>query len=294
MIVLDCESTDSIYASLEAIAGAKRDEIESFLKTIDLSSSPRNHLLLDEFKRTFRTRLAYDATYWFHLTRTTESMSFDQGILPLGDCLDSIFAWLHRLLQDVVSAEQWAEFKKQCPQKAHNWSIAAEDYKRKTENRFHWGPYAILVRDHAFKPEEVDNHDYFSGPEIIEDICYCFEEIYHINVLNIFLEKTKPCIVKFIHDSTESKYVRAALWHLYAITRGEKCSSYCHDCFDGGAVPVRRDQILSREFPKYVAGKALSKSEHTGKPLMPVTIIAPDLNAEEPIPEQPKEKAPPK
>jgi len=255
MIVLDCESTDSVYASLEAIAGAKRDAIESFLKSIDIeslyggSSPPRdagNDFLLDAFRRKFRTDLSYEKTCWFHLTRTMESTTFDQGILPLGDCLDSIFACLHRLFQDVVSAEQWTDFKKQCPQKASN---SAQDYKRKTENRFHWGPYAILVRDHAFKPEEVTNHDYLSRPEIIEDICNCFEEIYHINVLNIFLKKTKPCIVKFVDYHHNAKYVRAALWHLYH--QQQTCSSYCNDCFDGKGAPVPRDRILRVEFPPY-------------------------------------------
>jgi len=137
----------------------------------------------------------------------------------------------------VVSAEQWAEFKKQWLQKTSIW---AQDYKRKTENRFHWGPYAILVRDHAFKSEEVGNHDYLSGPEIVENICYGFEDIYHIDVLSEFRAKTKPCIVKFLHDGTESKYPIAALRHVYAIIWGKKCGSECNEGFDGEAVRTRK------------------------------------------------------
>jgi hypothetical protein len=255
MIVLDCESAGSIYESLEAITGAKRDAVKSFLSSIDLnsiygaSSSPRcapNDFLLDAFKRAFRSDLCYDATCWFHLTRTEENCTFAEGILPLAQRLDPIFDWLFRLLDGVVSKQQWTNFKQAI---AHKGSGI---YQKKTKNPFHWGPYAILIRDIAFKPNEVRNHDYFSGPEIIEDICFCFEEIYKLDLLKIFLEKTKPCIVKFVDAGTRTNYIRAALWHLHKISWQETCTDYCNDCFDGKAVPVRRDQILSVEFPKYL------------------------------------------
>jgi hypothetical protein len=143
----------------------------------------------------------------------------------------------------VVSAQQWANFKDEIPREAPGI------YEMKTMNPFYWGPYAILVRDLAFKPGEVGNHDYLSGPEIIEDICDCFERLYHLDVFKIFLQKTKPCIVKFIDRSIRTNYLRAALWHLYKIAWQEKCTDYCNDCFDGQGVTVRKDQILSVEFP---------------------------------------------
>jgi hypothetical protein len=255
MIILDCESTDSIYESLEAIAGAKRDAIESFLKSTDLNRAPRyyppNDFLLHGFKQTFRSGLFYDATCWFHLTRVDDAATFDGGILPLGPQLDSIFNSLYRLLDGVVSKQQWDDFRQEIRRRG------SHIYKMKTENRFHWGPYAILIRDVAFKPKEVGNHDYFLGPEIIEDICYCFEEIYRVDVLGVFLNKTKPCIVKFIDAGTRTDYVRTALWHLHKIAWQEKCTDYCNNCFDGKGVPVRKDQILSVELPEYVASEKL-------------------------------------
>jgi len=38
MTLLDCESIDSIYGSVEAVAGAKRNAIDSFLKSMDLDA----------------------------------------------------------------------------------------------------------------------------------------------------------------------------------------------------------------------------------------------------------------
>src|SRR5262245_8960616 len=98
MTVLDCETIDSIYGSLEAIAGVKRSAIESFLDSMDLealyrsSSPPRipgNDYLLDAFRRTFRSELSYDATCWFHLTRVPEGCNFEAGILPLNQAIQN-------------------------------------------------------------------------------------------------------------------------------------------------------------------------------------------------------------
>lgn len=258
MIVLDCESTDSIYSSLEAISGAERGAIESFLKNIDLesvcksSSPPRypsNDFLLNAFARTFRSDLSYDATCWFHLTRTLETARFEDGILPLNQRLASIWDFLYGLLDGAISKQQWNKFKRDFL-RSPLWP--AQLYRMKTEKPIHWGPFAILIRDIAFKPKEVNNYDYLSsGPEIIEDICFIFEKLHQIDLLSIFQKKTKPCIVKFVDHHPEGKYVRAALWHLHAISRGEKCSSYCNDCFHGRGVPVPKDRILKIEFPPY-------------------------------------------
>ncbi len=247
---------DSIYESLGEIAGTTRDAIESFLSGIDLdsfyrgSSAPRypgNDFLLDKFKRHFRSDLSYDATCWFHLTRAEEALAFEKGIVPLGQQLDSIFDWLSRLADGMISKRRWDHFRRAIAKKG------SQIYQTKRQNSFYWGPYAILVKDLAFKPSEVCNHDYLSGPEIIEDICYCFQEIYEFNLLKIFLQKTKPCIVKFVDAGTHENYVRAGLWHLYQIIWKRRCSSYCNDCFDGKNVPVARSQILSIEFPEYPA-----------------------------------------
>jgi hypothetical protein len=257
MTVLDCESIDSIYGSLEAIAGAKRSATESFLDSMDLEAlynsnsrppCPGNDFLLDAFRRTFHANLSYDATCWFHLTRVAENSNFEAGILPLDQVLDSIWDFLYNLLDGAISEKQWKDFRQGKLQSAHH---LAGDYAMKIENRFHWGPYAILTKELAFKPNEVHNHDYFLGPEIVEDICICFEKIYKIELLSLFQKGTKPCIVKFIDHNPREDYVRTALWHLYASRRQETCSSYCSNCFDGRGVAVPRDRILKVEFPTY-------------------------------------------
>src|SRR5437899_12977202 len=215
MILLDCESIDSIYGSLEAITGAKRGAIESFLDSMDVdalynSSSPPpcpgNDFLLRAFRKNFHSKLSYDATCWFHLTRVPGNCNFEAGILPLYQRLDSIWDFLFSLLHGAISKKQWNNFRQGNLQSAH---YSAQDYTMKTENPFHWGPYAMLVRDIAFKPAEMGNYDYLLGPEIVEDICFCFETVHKIDLLTLFRQNTRPCIVKFVDSTTHIKYLRA-------------------------------------------------------------------------------------
>ena len=48
----------------------------------------------------------------------------------------------------------------------------------KTTNRLHSGPYAMLVKESAFRSSEIGNHDYLEFPEIVEDICNGYERQY--------------------------------------------------------------------------------------------------------------------
>jgi hypothetical protein len=257
MTLLDCESIDSIYGSLEAIAGAKRSAIESFLDSMDLDalynsnsppSCPVNDYLLDAFRKNFRSNLSYDATCWFHRTRVVGDTNFEAGILPLGQQLDSIWDFLHSLVRGAISEKQWRAFRQEKLQSAHH---LAHLYAMKTEKPFYWGPYAILVRDIAFKPKEVGNHDYLFGPEIVEDICICFEKVYKFDLLTLFRKSTKPCIVKFVDSAPRSKYLRAAIFYLYVTRRHDRLRDYCNDCLDARGAAVSRDRILKVEFPAY-------------------------------------------
>ncbi|AWI03207.1 hypothetical protein [Clostridium drakei] len=50
----------------------------------------------------------------------------------------------------------------------------------------------MVVKDAAFSSEEIGNHDYLKIPEIVEDICVCFEKIYGIN---LYISNSKSMIV---------------------------------------------------------------------------------------------------
>jgi hypothetical protein len=97
----------------------------------------------------------YDRTCWFHLTRTITANKFRQGILPLGQRLDAVWDFLYSV-----------------------------------SDAMHWGPYALLIKDHAFKSEQIGNHDYFDSPEIVEDVCIYFTERHRFDLLAAFKNST--------------------------------------------------------------------------------------------------------
>jgi hypothetical protein len=254
MKVLDCETIDSTYESLEQILGVGRSQLESVFESVDVESfyqdnpyypQPLEDLIFSEVRKVTTLPGNYDRTCWFHLTRTAPSNNFEQGVLPLGQYLDAIWSFLYSLAKKSVSPEEWDEFRRDMGSHHH-----ASLYEMKASDSMYWGPYALLSRDHAFKSEEISNHDYLGAPEIVEDICICFSERHEFDLLGAFMKKTRPCIVKFF-DGPRSGCVSTAVYHLYNAYRGNGCSGQCNTCYDAEGVPVTLACILKVEFPKY-------------------------------------------
>jgi hypothetical protein len=131
--------------------------------------------------------ISFNAACWFHLTRTSPNNKFENGILPLGQVIESIWHFLFKLLENSFTKKEWNIFRKEIENNYPNHF--ADLYRTKVQKSFHWGPFAVLVRDIAFRPEESGSHDYFRTPEIIEDICVCFKEKYSIDLLEILSPK---------------------------------------------------------------------------------------------------------
>ena len=113
----------------------------------------------------------------------------------------------------------------------------------KVSDADHWGPYGVLVRDVAFCPAEIGNHDYLGIPEIIEDISLCFVEQYGFDLRSAFIQNSQPCIVKFIDYTPDPRCLPPALYYLYSRFHGEPLSLSCNTCFDGLGKSVRQKQI---------------------------------------------------
>jgi len=258
MKVLDSESIESMYASMESILGLTRATLESVFDSIDLEAIygaspspgiPANEYLLSEIvKRTSLESLSFDCIHWFHLTRTVDDNDFKDGILPLGQCIDSIWDFLYALLDGKLSKQEWDDFRaNQITSKKNHYSYL---YCLKTCDSTHWGPYALLIRDTAFKPDELHNHDYFRVPEIVEDICIVLQERHGVDLLPVFAEKTRPCIVKFVDDNAKSYCLEAALYHLYHVRKGGWCApvSPCSTGFDGKGKKFQRTGFSKLSF----------------------------------------------
>lgn len=254
MKILNCESFNSALVSLEDITNIKKEKIVEFLTDFDMDKYYELHpnydntgdvLLFDQFKSTFNPRLDYDKTMWFHLTRIFPSNDFQNGILPLGFIIDDIWESLYELSSNFISKDDWYKFRATMEAGKGGW--LAYLYQQKTSDNFHHGPYAMLIRDAAFKFKEMGNHDYLDVPEIIEDICVIFEKLYGKDLLNLYRKATMPCIIKFITGFGYPDNISPVLYYLYNTIHDKKLSIYCNTTYDAKG-PILPKNIVKVEF----------------------------------------------
>lgn len=258
MKVLNCENEHSMFESIREIAGIRKNEMVEMFNQFNLEDfyecNPDFHLSPDKLflvklkEMSNRSSLDFDKTNWFHLTRTIPTNQFEKGILPLGESLDYLWDLLFALQNGFLSLHDWKQFRFFIESKSSY--DAAFQYQLKYKDEFYWGPYAMLIREVAFYPKEISNHDYLDVPEIIEDICYPFHEKYGLDLLSMFKEETVPCIVKFETNISDEDHMGIVVNYLYHRHHNVELSFQCNTTFDGKGKAIPRENILGFEFVK--------------------------------------------
>ena len=249
MNVLDCDSADSIYLSLERILGLRRRDLDGFFERTNLEAQSQRlggycapgTALFEALQEEAGVDGHYEQTYWFHLSRTLPGTCFEDGILPLAQCIDPVWEMLYSFAAKRTSCARWKTFRSNI-----GASQPARLYRMKMSDPLHWGPFGMLVKGHAFIPNRVGNHDYLGGPEIVEDICRCFEKQFGYDLLRMYRRATVPVIVKFI-GPPEPDCVQIALYHLYNRYHCFECSMHCSTNYSSQGMPISRDRIVAVE-----------------------------------------------
>ncbi len=251
--ILDCETFETTYVSMQQILGIDRQDIESALVSLDIEALAEKHPHVEPQKHALSCLLEelpyipiFDRTCWFHLTRTVPGNTFEEGILPLGQHLDSIWQFLGDLLPTTLLRNEWPRFRRNMGS-----SHSAHLYSMKVANPLHWGPHGVLVKDTAFCPRTISSHDYLNTPEIVEDICMCFQEKHSFDLLTSFHKNTKPCIVKFISEDNGERILQPVANYLWSNLHEQELSTASIYCYDSCAKPVLKDRILDIDFVDY-------------------------------------------
>jgi hypothetical protein len=92
-----------------------------------------------------------DTVAWFHLTRTVPGSKFAEGILPLGVRLDASWRMLIAIPGDTSRSQNLSTLQK--------LGLPNYLYQMKATGPLHFEPYAMLVRESAFRSREMGNHD---------------------------------------------------------------------------------------------------------------------------------------
>ena len=254
MMTMDCHNRRSCLGSMSVIYDVPMTEIEEFLRDVDLDEHyKRTHpraLGDSEITRLFeqqfgRVSTPLERVYWFHLTRAAEGADFRDGILPLGQALDRVWETVLTVFRD--------------PPEHNNLRLLRErgvpdwHYGTKVGQPLLGGPYAMLVRESAFRAREMGNHDYLWLPEIMEDICNGYREAYGHVIHERLCNALTPFIVKFWSTKMLGKNcVESAMYYLYSTAHEEELCDLANTCYDGANSRVPPERIVCVGVPRPV------------------------------------------
>lgn len=247
MKILDCESIDSTFASIEEILRIERSLLEEVLGDLDLEEECRRaggrsagEILLDTASRHARAEAtAFDRTCWFHFTRTHPPNIFSRGLLPLNDALPFLWGFLLMLLPEDFPLREWYGFAQNPPSGPYHARLADSALL---------GPFALLTREAGLSGCPAGIHDSLRAPEIVEEICAAFGAEHDFDLLGAYRRNTKPCVVSFMDSETRPEYLGAALHYLYRHLRGEPQPADSGTRFNSKGVAIPQENIRKVEF----------------------------------------------
>lgn len=117
------------------------------------------NFILGQVSERFGAPCGPEQVHWFHCTRVPPGTRFAEGILPLGAMLPQLEATLTSLVAD-------PDHRPLVQQVFSTRGGHAFQFRLKTADSLHWGPYAILVRDVAFHARALGQHDYLGMPKL--------------------------------------------------------------------------------------------------------------------------------
>lgn len=257
MKVLDCESFYTTLSSLETITQVKKGNILSFLSNFDMDDfyhrnplyGSGDRLLLLKFKKEFEPVMSYDQSNWFHLTRLYKNDDFKSGILPLVDVVEDKWEKLYSLISDKITEEEWAEFRGNM--EMGKLGPHSSLYKFRISNNDFKGPYAISIKETAFVSDQIRNHDYLAVPEIIKDICFCFEQTFGYDLFKEYTRNSDPCIVKFKTEFSHPDLIGKVLFYIYQRVHEKELNSNCKASYNANGNKIPPEDILKIEYPNF-------------------------------------------
>jgi hypothetical protein len=246
--LIDCENQVSAVDSICGLFRCSPDDLRSELWQIDIDTiygevwpdCAPDEFLYRRLVSIFGLPDHPNGICWFHLTRTLSGNDFHDGILPLGMAIEKIWDMILRVFESTQYYSRLLSMK--------TGGVSDHLYRLKVPDPFHWGPFAMLVRETAFHAVLLSNHDYLKLPEIIEDIFNCYHERYGVSIHSDIEDILVPCIIKFKADAENDIGIRPVIYYVYNCIMGKPFSHYANTCFDAEGKVIPFSDILSIEY----------------------------------------------
>jgi hypothetical protein len=251
--VLDCRSFDLALTSCAGVLNVPAEKLLEALRAFEYAAVPeteRHHYPYEELLPKYVCGMGTqqlpppDLVHWFHATRVLPGTDFRDGVLPLRRRLDSIWMLLESLASDWTTPAEWRHFRRNMQ------GPGAQQYQLKISSSLHDGPYAFLVRDAILQPRDLWSHDYLDMPEIIEDICQSYQQVFARPLYERVQAATRACIVTFRSTEPRPDAVAAALMYVHRLARREDLFLHCNTCYDGKGIPIPARDLVGVEWPE--------------------------------------------
>jgi hypothetical protein len=239
MRILDCETIDTTYESLEAILRLSRKYLSLLFDSLspdDLADQhPENQSqgFLSFIQAQAGCQVDFDATCWFHCTRTWEQ-DFEEGLLPHSLIEERVWDFLYELADDRPTQKKWEEMK----ESARRSELYA--YRLQSED----GPFGLLIRESAIAVAGDYGWNYFDLPELVDNICRVLD-LHDVRLRERYRAHTRPTIVKFRTSCHRRDELAMASFYAYRRHHRLDISWACNLCYDAKGQVVPKDHILS-------------------------------------------------
>jgi hypothetical protein len=149
-------------------------------------------------------------------------------------------------------------------------------YNLRIGKPIHAGPYAMLVKEVAWRSAEMGNHDYLNIPEIMQDICNGYHARHGENIHDELHRRLRATVIRFWSNAKQGvDCTESALYYLYCIVRGERLSICANTCLDGKNTVVsalqvesvkqyslRNETVMRKQYRQVTEQRALSPPVH--------------------------------
>jgi hypothetical protein len=246
MKIIDCESQDSAYQSLEGITDIDEARLNSIFdqyEPADLHFEDDSDPLFIHIKEQSR-EITVDEVCGFHVTRVPAGTSFEDGLLPSHLVLEKFWKILFSLVEkDFSKGELSDDAYKRHPQKSD-----IDLVRDKLRNPVLAGPNGMVIREVAFCPEKVGYRDFFTIPEYVGDICRIFDREYEFDLTERYRNSCRRCIVKYKSRLNREAYFNCLITYAYYKYKGLEFDPNLRGTLDNHGEIVRPEDILSIEW----------------------------------------------
>lgn len=237
---LDCENKLTLIISLSKAFNCSMIKLLTtilFLKKSKLNKIASNQIL--DFEDVLYNILLgkigtpnIDSACYFHFSKTVKENNYIEGILPLNLAEESVWNIMIKNSPNDGIKNKLEQLKK--------IGIGSTTYLTRVHSKKLRGPNSSLIKDINKYKKENNHRDFRQIPELMEDICNSYFNIYKEDLKEFYSKILISKVVKFRIPGNHISSIKFALLYLYKLLHFQKKCSKCFIGYtsEGDIIPI--------------------------------------------------------